>query len=262
MKVAVFQMDIAWESPCDNREKIERWIEQEAKDADMVILPEMFTTGFTMSPEKVAENAGGESVEWMKMCAKRFGKALVGSIAVREKRNGKDAFCNRLFFVTEEGKIYAYDKRHLFRMSGEDKCYTSGTERLVIPYKGFRIMPLVCYDLRFPVWSRNRNDYDMLIYVANWPESRMQVWKALLVARALENQAYVIGVNRCGKDPNDNDYSGGSMIVDFKGNVVEEAVDYREEMICAELNKEELIRFKEKFPAYLDADSFEITELA
>ena len=256
MKVAAFQMDIAWENPKANRAKIERWLSDHASDADLVVFPEMFTTGFSMHPADIAENMRGESVEWLVDTARRSGKALMGSMAIKAKSaDGTVGYYNRLFFVGDDGVILCYDKRHLFRMSGEHNHYEAGRLRQVIHYKGVRILPLICYDLRFPAWSRSRNDYDLLVYVANWPETRSYAWETLLRARAIENQSYVVGVNRCGKAPKEN-YSGDSAILDFTGRPLSVARPYAEEMIFAEIDTDALAEFRTGFPAYLDADRF------
>lgn len=259
MNVAAFQMDIAWESPRANREKVSEWIGKKAGDADLIVLPEMFSTGFSMAPERVAEDMSGPTVQWLRETAMDTSKALVGSIALRSvnRETGETGYFNRLLFALPDGRVEYYDKRHLFRMGEEDKHYTGGTERVVVEYKGFRILLLICYDLRFPVWSRNRNDYDLMIYIANWPVARAYVWKTLLRARAMENLSYVIGVNRCGADPALR-YSGDTVILDFKGEPLAEAQPDKEQMIFAGLETAPLNEFRKKFPAHLDADRFDI----
>ena len=260
MKIAAFQMDIAWENPETNRAKIEQWLSSNTNDADIIVLPEMFTTGFSMHPDSIAEDMQGKSVQWLVDMAQRLHKALIGSIAIRTtSENGTVKFHNRLFFVGDDGVFLCYDKRHLFRMSGEHNYYETGRLRQVIHYKGIRILPLICYDLRFPVWSRSRNDYDLLIYVANWPETRSYAWSTLLKARAIENQSYVVGVNRCGKAPKDN-YSGDTVILDFMGQPLSAATPYKEEIITADIDLDALNKFRNGFPAYLDADHFTIED--
>lgn len=253
MKVALFQMDIKWESAPQNLDKVEKWVSELDADIELVVLPEMFATGFSMQPEKVAQPMEGEIVTRLVSLAHRSDKAIVASVAIAE--DGE--YYNRLFFIRPDKEYHYYDKRHLFRMGGEDKKYASGTERLIIEYRGLRIMPLICYDLRFPVWSRNRNDYDLLIYVANWPGVRRYAWQTLLRARAIENQCYCIGVNRSGNDPK-NSYTGDSVVLDYLGQPIIECNPGQEEMIQVELSIEQLEEFRRGFPAALDSDRFEI----
>lgn len=259
MKVAAFQMNIAWENPTANLAKVREVIM--ATDADLVVLPEMFATGFSMSPELIAQPIDGEIVTTLQSIALQSGKAIITSVAIEldglSGSNPRAGFVNRLFFFTPDGVYLTYDKRHTFRMGGEHEKYLSGEKRLIVHYKGLRIRPLICYDLRFPVWARNRGDYDVLVYVACWPDVRSYAWDTLLRARAIENQCYCIGVNRCGDEP-ENSYSGDSVILDFMGKPLARAESYKEEVITAELSAGELNRFREKFPAYLDADNFEI----
>lgn len=251
MKVSLVQTSVEWKSPEKNRESIGALI-LKAPASDLFVLPEMFTTGFITDPEGIAEE-GGKTLEWMKQLASACNAAVMGSIAGEE--DGK--YYNRLYFVKPDGSWQKYDKRHLFSFAGEDREYTAGQERVVVEYMGFRIMLQVCYDLRFPVFSRNRGDYDVLVYVANWPESRIRVWETLLKARAIENQCYVLGVNRVGSDP-DAGYCGSSAVIDFKGEVIRHAESGREEILEAVLDMEKLERFREKFPAWRDSDKFEI----
>ncbi|MEG1553881.1 MAG: amidohydrolase [Rikenellaceae bacterium] len=251
MKIVVLQLDTQWKEPQKNREKINFLLEHEASEADIVVLPEMFSTGFTMKPTEVSETMNGETVAWIKDSARKYNTAIVGSIVISEQGN----YYNRLLFATPDGKITKYDKRHLFRMAGEEMVYSMGNERVFIEYKGWRIMPLICYDLRFPVWSRNKNDYDMLIYVASWPSVRSYPWKSLAVARAIENQCYTICCNRVGRDPK-NEYSGDSAIYDFKGEPIAMCEPSKECIIKADINIESLKKFRSDFPAYLDADKW------
>lgn len=225
----------------------------------MVILPEMFTTGFTMLPEGKAEEMEGATQTWMQTLAAELDAVVVGSLIVEE--NGQ--FFNRLLAVGPEGLLTRYDKRHLFRMAGEDENYASGQQSSVFEVKGWRINPLVCYDLRFPVWSRNtsselpRLNYDVLLYVANWPEVRVSHWKTLLKARAIENQAYCLGVNRVGTDGNGVVYSGDSAAIDYMGTVLATAT--REaKLLNVSLDWKGLERYREKFPVWQDADPFRI----
>lgn len=247
MKIAVIQPDIVWGNPEANAVRMEELVAS-AGPADLYVLPEMWSTGFTMSPETHAEKAPYASLEWMKKTAARTGAAVAGSIAVDD--NG---FKNRFFFVKPDGQTVSYDKKHLFTYSGEDKHYDAGDERVVVEWKGIRFRLVVCYDLRFPVWCRNRCDYDALLCVASWPDKRSFVWKNLLVARAIENQAYVIGVNRVGSDPTCT-YSGDSVIIDAYGAAVAGCEPGKPGFCTAETDMEELARFREKFPVLRDAD--------
>lgn len=262
LKIAVFQMDTVWENPAENCRRAAELIDREAGDADLVVLPEMFATGFSMNPAGIAQEMDGEVVTSMRDLAVRTGKAIICSIAIRDhirRTQPETGYFNRLFFFTPDGVWLTYNKRHLFRMAGEHEVYVGGNSRLIVHYKGFRICPMVCYDLRFPVYSRNRQDYDVLVYVASWPEVRRYPWSTLLRARAIENQAYVIGCNRCGTDPG-NSYSGDSVILDFLGQPIVEAVPSKEEMIHATLSLDELDAFRKRFPAHMDADNFTLVE--
>ena len=251
-------MDSEWENPTANCKKVLGWVER-SENAELVVLPEMFSTGFTMHPEEVAESWSGPTVTFMKELAMRSGKALMGSIATKtHTRTGLRGYVNRLYFFTPDGIVLSYDKRHVFRMGGEHKKYFGGTSRTIIYYKGVRICPMVCYDLRFPVWSRiKRNDYDVLVYVAAWPEPRRYAWSTLLKARAIENQSYVVGVNRVGNDPK-IDYAGDSVVLDYLGKPIVEMEPYKEGIAFAELDMDALVEYRKGFPAYLDADNFTI----
>jgi len=253
MRIALYQMDCRWEDAPSNRAEAEKWIVSQR--ADLFVLPEMFTTGFTMEPERVAESGDGETAGWLCDMARRSGGAVAGSVAVRGE-GGEGDYRNRFFFARPDGSLRFYDKRHLFRMGGEGAHYRPGRERIVVEYGGWRILLQVCYDLRFPVWSRNRDDYDMILYAANWPASRAHAWRTLLAARAIESQCYVVGVNRTGRDASAV-YGGDSVVFDFKGEPVAAADACREQSLVAELDGEALRAFREKFPAFLDADRFE-----
>ena len=253
LKVAVVQSSLHWQDPAANRQQLAEKIAA-LSGQDLIVLPEMFTTGFSMDSAAVAEPAGGESLDWLKQQAALSGAALCGSVAVQDQGQ----YYNRLYFVTPEGECTQYDKVHLFRMAGEHQAYDAGRERVIVPWRGLRFCLQVCYDLRFPVFSRNRNDYDALIYVANWPAPRRLAWRTLLAARAIENQAYVIGCNRIGTDGNGVEYSGDSLIVDYLGQPLADGLD-QSTVLCAELDAAALQQFKQKFPAYLDADAFELT---
>lgn len=212
INVTLIQSDIIWEDRISNLKKYQEKINQ-IESTDLIILPEMFTTGFSMSPKSISENMNGETIQWMKQNAHKMNSAICGSIIIEEDSK----YFNRFIWVNPDGSIHHYDKRHLFSFAGENENYTPGNEKIIIEYKGWKICPLICYDLRFPVWSRNSEDYDLLIYVANWPDKRKSAWKSLLTARAIENQCYVIGVNRVGIDGKNLVYSGESQIINMFG---------------------------------------------
>ena len=248
MKVTILQRDIVWAAPADIVRRTEESIDRNP-GSDLYVLPEMFSTGFCTQPEGIAEPAENKTVSWMTSKASQTGAAIAGSIAVHE--DGR--YYNRFHFVTPDGNIVTYDKKHLFTFGGEHKTFTSGSERVIVTYKGFRILLAICYDLRFPVWSRNRGDYDMIIYVASWPTPRVEAWKILLTARAIENQCYVVGVNRVGDDPG-NTYCGGSCVIDPYGKIIVACEDGREMEATAEVDKDILEAFRAKFPVLDDAD--------
>jgi omega-amidase len=237
LNITIIQSSLLWETIEDNLIAFEKKINESPNISEIIILPEMFSTGFSMRTKELAEDFNGKAVVWMKKMARQTNKTIVGSIIFTE--NNK--YSNRLLWVSPNQKIEFYDKRHL-----------------LVNHRNWRIMPLICYDLRFPVWSRNKNHYDLLIYIANWPEPRREVWKTLLKARAIENQAWVIGVNRVGADGMNLSYSGDSMVVDFKGQVVSNIPPYEDCVSSFEISLDELIEFREKFPAYLDADEFNL----
>lgn len=253
IKIALLQYDIEWENKQANIDKIEQMVSG-TEGADLIVLPEMFTTGFSMNISDCAEKMDGQTVVWMKQFAQNRNVAICGSIIIEE--NG--VFYNRLIFVKPDGRIYEYDKRHLFTMGNEQNYYTPGNQRKIIEYKGFRILPLICYDLRFPVWSRNQNEYDLMIYVANWPAPRRAVWNTLLQARAIENQAYVTAVNCIGTDANQINYKGDSCFVDAKGKVTQTLPINTEGVLVEVFSLDSLRKFREKFPVLNDADQFEI----
>ena len=204
MKTALIQSSLYWESPKQNRDYFEQQINAIDQDVDLIVLPEMFTSGFTMNPSSVAETMQGETMMWLKSLAKARKTAITGSLVVKENNN----FYNRMVFVFPSEEIQFYDKKHLFTLAGEDKVYTSGVQKIIVDYLGWKICLQVCYDLRFPVFSRNSEDYDLLIYVASWPKIRTNAWDVLLKARAIENMCYAIGVNRVGEDNNGYQYIG------------------------------------------------------
>lgn len=248
MKVTVLQKNIIWADPQSNVIRADEAIDNNP-GSDLYILPEMFSTGFCTQPEGIAESADSETLSWMKTKAAQIDAAIAGSIAVHE--DGK--YYNRFYFVKPDGTVATYDKKHLFTFGGEDKHFTAGTERVIVTYMGVRILLEICYDLRFPIWARNRKDYDMIIYVASWPTPRVEAWKALLTARAIENQCYVAGVNRVGSDPS-NEYSGGTRIVDPYGKIMAECEDGKEMEVTADVDMEVLDAFRKKFPVLNDAD--------
>jgi len=254
MNISIIQTELHWESASKNLKMFDEKIDAIKGEVDLIILPEMFTTGFSMSPENLAEEWPGQSVKWMQQKAKSKGAAIAGSIIIEE--NSK--YFNRLVFAHPDGKLEHYDKRHLFRMSGEHKYYDEGSHRVVVNYKNFRILLLVCYDLRFPVWSRNQNDYDMILIVANFPEPRRYAWNTLLPARAIENQCYVAACNRVGLDGNGVNYTGDSQIIDPLGKIIALANPNENQILSANINIQEVANFRKAFPAHLDADGFVI----
>ena len=253
MKIALIQTSLDWENPLENRSHLAQKITGFMEDVDLIILPEMFSSGFTMNPKAVAETMEGETVSWLQHLAKAKNAAITGSLVIEENGN----YYNRLVFVYPNGEIKTYDKRHLFSLAGEDKFYTAGKDKLIVDYKGFKICPLVCYDLRFPIFSRNVEDYDILIYVANWPKIRTNAWDILLKARAVENMCYTIGVNRTGTDDNNPEYIGHSQAIDFLGNNSLEPQE-SEGVFIIELDKEKLLETRSKLAFLNDRDDFEI----
>lgn len=251
MRVALFQTKLIWERPKENRSLIQEYINSCDEEYDLLVLPEMFTSGFTMNPERVAEKMDGETIEWLKLVAIEKNIAITGSLVIEESEN----YYNRLVFVFPNGNIQYYDKRHLFTLAGEEKVYKAGKEKLIVEYKGWKICPFICYDLRFPVFSRNVENYDLLIYVANWPKPRIQAWNSLLKARAIENISYLVGVNRIGADDNEMEYVGSSQVVDYLGN---ERLNCDDEqgIFIIELDKQEMIETRNKLNFLNDKDSF------
>ncbi len=256
LKVALVQADLIWQNPQANREKFEALLGKMTSPVDLIVLPEMFTTGFTMEAATFAEAPDGPTVGWMQKTAHRLGAVLVGSIIVEE--DGK--YFNRFIWAEPQGRPGWYDKRHLFRMAGEHKVYSAGRDLRTFTLKGWKVRPFVCYDLRFPVWSRNVDlAYDVDLYVANWPQRRVSAWRSLLQARAAENQAYVIGVNRVGTDGLNIPYSGDSLAVDAVGNILAD-LGHTEKVVTVELDRAILERYREKFPAWKDADRFALLD--
>ncbi len=249
LKITLVQPDIVWENPSENRENYSNMLNGVGQ-TDVIVLPEMFTTGFSMKPENLKERMDGPSVQWMKELAGEKNAVVTGSLIIEDE--GK--IYNRCLWVFPEGNVEIYDKRHLFTMSGEHLHYSAGTKKRVITYKGWRFCPQVCYDLRFPVWSRNTENYDVLIYVANWPAARHHVWKNLLTARAIENQAYCVGVNRVGAGGNGLNYLGDSALVHPKG--FSTFLGDKVQVKTVEISYSELHRFRKKFPVLADRDEF------
>ena len=254
MNISIIQPDLVWEDKSRNFRNLDELISPLFNKTDIIILPEMFNTGFSMNPEQLSEAPDEETFEWMIKVADKGNFGLCGSYIVKQDMH----FFNRWIFVTPESESWYYDKRHLFSMGGEDKFFSPGKTRLVFIFRGIRISPYICYDLRFPVWSRNCNDYDLMINAANWPESRSEVWNTLLKARAIENQCYVAGVNRIGTDGNGIKYCGESVILDPYGRIIASANSNEQGSITGEISMTELSDFRKKFPVLNDADNFSI----
>lgn len=255
LNVALVQCSLSWEDAEANRKHIGKLLESISKSSvDLILLPEMFASGFTMNAASVAETMDGDSVRWMKQIARNKKAVVCGSLVIKEKKK----FYNRLLWITPSGAITVYDKRHLFRMAGEEKVYTAGTKRVIVSLGGWRICPLVCYDLRFPVWCRNADEYDLLLFVANWPSRRRLAWKQLLTARAIENQCYVAGLNRVGKDGKGIPYTGDSIIHGPFGETLAKATPSRQQVIRVSLEYKALQDARKHFPVMLDRDAFKI----
>ena len=252
LKVTFIQSNLIWENPVQNRVNFAEKISDIKEQTDIIILPEMFTTGFAMQPKHLAETMNGDTVTWMQQIAKTKRAAICGSIIITEN----NTYYNRFLFVQPNGTVEYYNKRHLFSLAGEHEQYNNDTTQVIITYKGWRIRPLICYDLRFPVWSRNAQNYDVLLYVANWPKPRINAWNALLKARAIENMSYVVGVNRIGTDPNGNEYTGNSIALDALGSELNPLSENNEITITTTLSKKGLQTVREKFNFLNDKDVF------
>jgi len=252
LNVALVQTSLVWENPKANRTHIEDKVS--SITADLIVLPEMFSSGFTMNASEVAETMDGETIAWLKALSKTKNAAIVGSLVIKENEN----YYNRLVFVEPNGTLTTYDKRHTFTLAGEHKVYTAGSEKTIIDYKGFKICPLVCYDLRFPVWARNSENYDVLIYVANWPKVRIAAWDALLKARAIENMSYCIGVNRVGLDGNNYEYSGHSAVYDVLGHRMDSIPESTETVEVITLEKSHITKYRERLGFLKDRDNFNL----
>lgn len=281
LKITIIQSNLYWENRNENLKMFSQKIAAIKEQTDLIVLPEMFTTGFSMKPEELFDTMDGETIQWMKQEAAKKKCVITGSFICEE--NG--SYYNRLIWMKSDGSYEKYDKRHLFRMAEEDKHYSAGEKKMIVELNGWKICPLICYDLRFPVWSRNKNiplqphnlshpttstgsvqaskgnnyEYDLLIYVANWPERRAHPWKTLLLARAIENQCYVVGLNRVGEDGNQIAYSGDSVVINAKGEIISTTKANEETIETIEINFNELTEFRKQFPVFLDADEFNLT---
>jgi omega-amidase len=258
--ISIVQSDLVWEDIDTNLNKLKEKITNLSENTDLIILPEMFNTGFSVNPQRVAEELNGKTLAWMQNISNQKNCVITGSFPVKE--NGR--YFNRLIWMNPDGSYQHSDKRHLFTMGDEHTVYSGGNKKIIAELKGWKVLPLICYDLRFPVWSKNtyKNstyEYDLLIYVANWPKPRSHVWKALLKARALENLAYVAGVNRVGIDGRKLEYSGDSRLVDYLGNITSECKPSVEEIITRRINYEALQKFRSSFAVGPDWDKFEIS---
>lgn len=254
LRVTTVQSELVWEDAKANRQAFTNLLAPLKGKTDLIILPEMFSTGFSMNPENLAEGMNGETMSWMKEVAKETSAVLTGSLIIKE--NGQ--YFNRLIWMPPNGEIQYYDKRHLFTMAGEHKAYTAGSDLLVVELDGWKICPLICYDLRFPVWSRNTQNWDLMIYTANWPEKRSYAWKSLLRARAIENQCFVVGVNRVGEDGNGFYYSGDTRVIPPMGDQLQYECSGVAKLETHILSADLITEVRERFPFLLDRDTFEI----
>lgn len=253
MKIALIQSDLYWEDAAKNRMSFESKINQIDSDVNLIVLPEMFSTGFTMNASEVAETMQGETVLWMQAMAKQKDCAITGSLVIVDNNQ----YYNRMLFVFPSGEIQYYDKRHLFSLAGEDLFYTAGTQKVIVDYLDWKICLQICYDLRFPVFARNVENYDLLLYVANWPKVRTKAWDTLLNARAIENLSYVAAVNRIGLDDNNFEHVGHSQLIDFWGNYIIEPQE-TEGVFVADLDKNAMIEMRKRLNFLSDKDDFEI----
>jgi predicted amidohydrolase len=252
LRVAIIQDDISWQDPAANRERYQAHFDG-IGDTDLVVLPEFYSTGFYTDPSEKFETMGGATVAWMSACAAELDAVITGSVVMKVE----ELYVNRMLWARPDGSLDWYDKRHLFRFGGEHHNYSGGHSRVIFGHCGWRIALFICYDVRFPVWSRNTDDYDLALYVANWPDARQYAWDTLVRARAIENQAYVLAVNRLGDNPNGDSYSGGSVILDFLGKPIEDCQD-QAAVASATLSASALAEFREFFPASMDQDGFTI----
>ncbi len=263
LRITILQANPHWENIDKNLQLFSEKIALIEEKTDLIVLPEMFSTGFTMNNKTLAEKMNGKTMEWMAKTAKEKKSVVTGSIIIEE--NGK--YFNRLIWMRYDGSFELYDKRHLFRYANEQDFYAAGNKKLIVDLKGWKICPMVCYDLRFPVWIRNKTtfhpphvtrDYDVLLFVANWPERRNYPWKTLLTARAMENQCYVVGLNRVGNDGYDIYHSGDSAVIDPKGETISKTKPHDESVETIALSWKELEEYRKNFPAWMDADGFEL----
>jgi predicted amidohydrolase len=252
LNIQLVQTDTVWKNIDQNLENLSGKINSLKEDRDIIVLPELFSTGFTMDAKNIAETMNGKAVLWMKEQAEKNNCLLIGSLLINEKNN----FLNRLIVAFPQREMLYYDKRHLFSFAGEDKVFTAGNKKLMFTYKGFNICPLICYDLRFPVWSRNTEQIDLLIYVANWPNARIYAWDTLLKARAIENLCYVVGVNRVGTDNNNLVYSGHSVVFDAMGERILNYKENEQKVKSISLQKDHIIETRNKFKFLDDKDDF------
>jgi predicted amidohydrolase len=256
LKISLVQSDIIWENKQKNLECYCNLLKTVAGKCDLAVLPEVFSTGFSMQVGHLAEKNNGLTVSTIRSWAKEFDMAICGSFLAK---GDSDKIFNRGFFITPENEVYFYDKRHLFRMGEENKHFTAGDKKLIVPYRGWNIRLIICYDLRFPIWTRNSgNEYDLLVCPANWPVVRSNVWKILLSARALENQAYVCGVNRIGTDGTNVNHQGDSILFDFKANPIVKTEQDQTCIVTGTIRKDILENFRKEFPVWMDSDKFEI----
>ena len=254
LKLALMQTHLVWQNPTANRAHFESLFAQ-ARGADLIVLPEMFSTGFSMQSAELAEAEDGPTTQWLREQAQRLGAVITGSLIIQASDG---SYRNRLLWARPDGSLAYYDKRHLFRMAGEHKHYQAGEQQVVLEVKGWQVRPLICYDLRFPVWSRDGQDTDLLLYTANWPAARRMHWNRLLPARAIENLCYVAAVNRIVEDGKGFAYSGDSQVLDFQGDTLL-AAEAADGVFQVTLKGSELVAYRERFPAYLDADDFQLS---
>lgn len=262
LKITLIQSKLHWEDAKANRAMFSEKFQQIKQATDVIILPEMFPTGFSMNAEKLAEPNDGDTLQWLRSEAKKHGTAITGSAIIFDlpaDKAGNRKFYNRLFFVFPDGSYKQYDKRHTFTLARENETYASGTEKLVLEYKGWKICPLICYDLRFPVWARNTEDYDLLIFIANWPKARVYAWDSLLKARAIENMAYCAGVNRVGLDGNGHEYNGHSAVYDVLGKQISQTNFEDEFTETLVLEKDHIETNRKKLQFLKDRDGFTLT---
>lgn len=260
LNVTIVQAPLVWANKAANLDYFTRKLKHLPVSTDLIVLPEMFTTGFITDPEQISETMDGQVMQWMAQTSARLNCVITGSIAIKEW----NCYFNRLIWMRPDGTFEKYDKHHLFRMGNEDRRFTQGLGSLIVDLKGWKIKPLVCYDLRFPVWSKNtlvndKYEYDILIYVANWPASRSYAWQTLLSARAIENQAYCIGVNRVGDDGKGIPHIGGSVILDFKGKLLSGCEDKQPDIVTHTIDYESLNSYRERFKVALDWDDFTVS---